>query len=174
MGTGLKFVPPSGAIIKKVGSTVGTYPVCEDMADVIPSGCDCVDTNEGGTVSCLVDLNGLDTIVIEVEMNVCAMPMEVKFVLTSMETNVVFSYSVYTGEEGSVPTGIFVGVPGVGDVQIYLIYDLEGNIEALSMLFGFDIGLTVFGYTSFCGDYYPDQCPVYVLTETINLGGACS
>jgi hypothetical protein len=121
-----------------------------------------------------VDLNGLDTIIMEVEMNVCAEPLEVKFVLTSMETNVVFSYSMFANEQGEVPTGLFVGVPGVGDVQIWLIYELAGNISSLDMLFGFDIGLTVFGYTSYCGDYYPSQCPIYFLNETVDFSGDCN
>ena len=87
LGSGISFKKPSGAKVAaltaqldgKVGST--SVPVCEDMSYLIPSECTCTDTSLGGTAMCSVDCNGLDTIEMEVDMNVCANPLEVRFVL---------------------------------------------------------------------------------------------
>lgn len=182
VGTGLKFKLPEGATPfapkseagPLSGATLGDAPVCEDMADFIPTGCNCTDTSDGGTAMCVVDMNGLDTIFFEVDMNVCAQPLEIAFYMYDYATGLTFSYSITTGDTGEVPTGISVGVPGVGDAMIYLTYELSGNLDALEMKFGFDLGLTVLGYTSYCSDYYPEQCPLIFLDETIDFGDACS
>lgn len=180
LGSGISYKKPSGAKVAtlpaaksegKVGST--SVPVCEDMADVIPSNCTCTDTSVGGTAVCSVNVNNLDTIELEVDMNVCATPLEVVFTLTDGDTGLVFTYAVDAGEQGEVATGILIGVPGVGDAEIYLTYELNGNLDALNMVFGFDLGITTFGYTTYCSSIYPSECPLIFLNETIDFGDSC-
>jgi hypothetical protein len=144
------------------------------MAPYIPSSnCTCEDTEAGGTAVCNVDLNGLDTVVMEVDMNVCADPLAIVFTLTDGDTGLVFTYSVSAGDVGEVPTGIIVGIPDVGDAEIYLTYELYGNIDELTMVFGFDLGITVLGITTYCSSVDPDQCPLTFLNETIAFSDSC-
>ena len=179
LGSGISFKKPSGAKVAaltaqldgKVGST--SVPVCEDMSYLIPSECTCTDTSLGGTAMCSVDCNGLDTIEMEVDMKVCANPLEVRFVLTDGDTGLVFSYAIYAGEEGKIPTGILLGIPDVGDAEIYLTYEMYGNLDALFMVFGFDLGVTLFDYTTYCSEIYPSESPLIFLNETISFGDSC-
>ena len=67
-----------------------------------------------------------------------------------------------------------IGVPGIGSVQIVMTYAVSGNIEALSVKIGFDMSMTVFGYTETCSQYYPTLCPVYVYEDTFNFGDNCA
>jgi len=179
LGSGITYKKSTGAKVAalpaKSENTVGStsVPVCEDMASSIPPNCTCTDTSLGGTAVCSVNVNNLDTIELEVDMNVCATPLEVVFTLTDGNTGVVFTYAVDEGQQGEVSTGIFIGVPGVGDAEIYLTYDLNGNLDALNMVFGFDLGITTFGYTTYCSQIEPNECPLIFLNETVDFGDSC-
>jgi hypothetical protein len=109
----------------------------------------------------------------EIDMNVCADPLEVVFTLVDGDTGLEFTYTVSAGEQGEIPTGIFVGVPDVGDAEIYLTYEMYGNIEELTMVFGFDLGVDVFGITTYCSTVDPTQCPLIFFNETIDFSDSC-
>jgi hypothetical protein len=127
-----------------------------------------VDNEGGAKIQCTVDMNGLDTVQLTMEMNLCAQPAEVSFDLVDAN-GIEFSESFASGDSGTAPTGIMVGVPAVGDAEVLLSYSIAGDLEALELQFGFDLGVTILGYQNLCSGYYPDKCPVIFLDTTLEL-----
>ncbi|GMI29265.1 hypothetical protein TeGR_g14179 [Tetraparma gracilis] len=163
----LDFLPP-GANSTGPVSVASGFELCADLADFTPDYCECVDNEGGAKIQCTVDMNGLDTVQLTMEMNLCAQPAEVSFDLVDAN-GIEFSESFASGDSGTAPTGIMVGVPAVGDAEVLLSYSIAGDLEALELQFGFDLGVTILGYQNLCSGYYPDKCPVIFLDTTLEL-----
>jgi len=151
--------------------------VCAAVMPYAPSFCSCQNNAGGGVVDCKyqVVIGGalIDTLYVEVGMEVCANPASIGVSITDGATGYTFSESLTSGDTGSLPTGIMIGVPGVGNVQLVLAYKISGNIDALTVDLGVDLSMVVFGFTETCSSYYPTECPVWFFQETINFGSYC-
>jgi len=153
---------------------VGTsLELCTSLSEFVPDFCQCVDNAAGAKITCTVDLQGYDTVQMTMDMDVCAEPASVSFDLIDAN-GIEFQESFASGDSGTAETGIMIGLPKFGDAEILLAYSLAGDIEALEMQFGFDLGVTVLGYQQTCGGYFPDKCPVMFLDTTLELEeGVC-
>ena len=158
---------PTGPIAVPSVSGSG-FGICDSLADFTPDFCQCVDNDGGAKFQCTVDMQGLDTVQLTMEMNLCEQPASISFDLVDAN-GIEFSESFASGDSGVAPTGIMVGVPAVGDAEVLLSYTISGDLEALQMTFGFDLGVTILGYQNLCSDYYPDKCPVTFLDTTLEL-----
>ena len=142
------------------------------MSEYIPEDCVCQDTDVGASTTCTIDAGGYDTINIEFDLNLCEEELSVDLKLQDDLTS--FEYMINEGDEGVIPTGLFLGLPGVGSADIYLTYMLSGNIDSLKMSFGFDLGVTIPIYgTTMCSDEYPDKCPLVFLDTEVDFGEVC-
>jgi hypothetical protein len=118
-------------------------------------------------------MQGYDTVQLTMEMDLCQQPAEISFDLVDAN-GIEFQETFASGDSGTAPTGIMVGVPGVGDAEVLLSYTINGDLENLEMTFGFDLGVTILGYQNLCSGYYPDKCPVVFLDTTLQLDpGGC-
>lgn len=152
--------------------------VCASVYPYTPTQyCSCADNTGGGVVECkypvVVGGQLIDTIYVEVVMEVCADPATLGITMMDGDTQYTFSVSITSGDTGSVPTGIMVGIPGVGDVEIVLMYVMSGNIDNLTVQLGFDLSMTVLGFTETCSGIYPEECPVWFYSQTMNFGNYC-
>lgn len=155
-----------------------TGDVCSSLAPYIPTEyCSCADNSGGAVVSCkynvVIDGTQIDIIYMTLSFEVCANPATIGVSMTDGDTGLTFSASLSAGESGSIPTGIMIGVPEFGEVQLLLTYKLNGNIDALTVDLGFDFEIVVFGFTEKCSTYFPSECPVWFFDETINFGNYC-
>jgi hypothetical protein len=155
-----------------------TGDVCSSLAPYVPTEyCSCADNSGGAVVSCkynvVIDGTLIDTISMAVTFEVCANPATIGISMTDGATGLTFSTSITSGETGSLPTGIMIGVPELGEVQIILDYKLNGNIDSLTVELGFDFEIVVFGFTEKCSTIYPNECPVEFFDETISFGNYC-
>lgn len=145
-------------------------------AEYIPSFCTCTDGNAKGTAvaECDVDCDGYDTITMEMDMDLCSADASVAFKLIDGDTGLEFDYTV-DGDSGigDIPTGIEIGVPDVGDVEIILAYDMKISAGAVEIKFGVDLEMTVMGFTEKCSDWYPDECPQWFLDVSMPLSTYC-
>lgn len=167
--------PAPGGIRPK--PKVGGGDVCSSVSSYVPSYCTCTDNSGGGVVYCpynvVIDGSTIDTISVSVTMEVCANPATIGISMTDGDTGLTFSTSLTSGETGSIPTGILIGVPGVGDVEIILMYKISGNIDSLTVDLGVDLEATVLGFSETCSAIYPSKCPVWFFEETIDFGSYC-
>jgi len=152
--------------------------VCAEVYPYVPTQyCACQDDAGGGQVQCKypVVIGGqlIDTIYVTVVMEVCADPATLAVTMVDADTGYQFSTSITSGESGSIPTGIMIGVPDVGSVQVVLMYKLIGNIDALTVDLGVDLSMTVLGYTETCSGLYPSECPVWFFSQSLNFGSFC-
>mmetsp|Transcript_15739 Transcript_15739/g.32329 ORF Transcript_15739/g.32329 Transcript_15739/m.32329 type:complete len:203 (+) Transcript_15739:22-630(+) len=155
--------------ISVLSSTTGSgFGICDSLAEFTPEYCQCVDNDGGATFKCVVDMQGYDTVQLTMEMDLCEQPASVSFDLVDAN-GIEFTESFASGDSGVAPTGIMVGVPAVGDAEVLLSYEISGDLEALQLTFGFDLGVTILGYQNLCSDYYPDKCPVTFLDTTLEL-----
>lgn len=115
----------------------------------------------------------IDTIYVQVVMEVCDNPATIAITMIDGATQYEFSVSLTSGDTGSIPTGIMIGVPGVGDVEVVLLYVLSGNIDNLTVKLGIDLNATVLGFTESCSSVYPEECPVWFYSQTMNFGSFC-
>jgi hypothetical protein len=142
------------------------------MSSYLPASCGCQNTSEGGTIKCSVQAGEIETINVQVDLNVCALPATVRFYMVD-EMGFEFEEEFSAGDTGYLPTGLILGVPEVGDAEIYLAYTLNGSIDNLAMKFGFDLGVTVFGFTTYCSSLYADKCPIWFMDQTLDFGNSC-
>ena len=77
------------------------------------------------------------------------------------------------GDDVELPTGIYLGIPDVGDVQIMLQIAMDGNIDELTMTFGFDLCIDILGWNECCSAYFPEECPLVFLDTTMSFGDYC-
>ena len=152
--------------------TSGTTLVCDILAPYVPTSCGCQNTDAGGTLNCSVDAGGIETITVQVDVNVCASPATLRFYMVD-EVGLEFEEVFEAGDTGEMPTGLLLGLPEVGDAEIYLAYTIDGSIDSLHLKFGFDLGATVFGFTTYCSSLYPSKCPIWVMDETLSFNDAC-
>merc|ERR1712167_114154 len=106
-------------------------------------------------------------------MSVCAEAAQVGFKLIDGDTGLTFSYTAEAGDNLELPTGIYLGIPDVGDVQIMLDVVMEGNIDELTMKFGFDLCMDVMGWDTCCSEVEPEACPLVFLDTTMAFGDYC-
>lgn len=152
--------------------------VCSAISGYYPSAyCKCADSSSGGTVSCSypVTISGsvIDTIDMSVGINVCKDPAELTFHIADEDTGITFDYEIDGDMAGTVPTGIMIGVPEIGNVEIVLTYDVSGSIDQLDVVLGLDLQATVVGLTTSCSSIYPSECPVIFFDETVAFGDFC-
>jgi hypothetical protein len=148
--------------------------VCASLAPSIPSDmCSCANNAGGAVVNCAANIGSEDVIYLNAQLEVCADPASVSITLKDSDTGYEFTTEITSGDTGSIPTGIMIGVPEVGEAEIVLMYKLLGNIDQLQLQLGFDLSVTVFGYTQTCSSYYPSKCPLWVFDETIPFGSYC-
>mmetsp|Transcript_143349 Transcript_143349/g.348122 ORF Transcript_143349/g.348122 Transcript_143349/m.348122 type:complete len:220 (+) Transcript_143349:55-714(+) len=179
IASSFQWVPPINGTQVKVGAA----GVCSQMAEFIPSECTCEDTAVGGTAHCQVDIgsNGtdddppvhIDTINMDLEMNVCAEPMNIKFVIgDELVDNDVFDYTIEAGEADEVGTGLIIPLE-IAYVELMLSYELGGTIDKLYMKFGFDLMASVYIADVYCSELY-DGCPLWFLDTEEDFGDQCS
>jgi len=152
--------------------------VCASVYPYTPTQyCSCTDNAGGGVVECkypvVVGGQLIDTIYVEVVMEVCADPASLAITMMDGDTQYKFNVSITSGDSGSIPTGIMIGIPDVGDVEIILMYVLSGNIDNLTVQLGVDLSATVLGFTETCSGIYPEECPVWFYSQTMNFGNYC-
>lgn len=147
--------------------------VCSSVSPYMPSLCSCVDNAGGANVDCVADIKGIDTIEMKISMQVCANPATIGITLIDGDTGLTFSASLTSGDTGSLPTGIMLGVPDVGEAEIVLVYTIMGNIDNLEVILGFDLQITTMGIVNTCSYWYPSECPLIFFDETINFGSYC-
>lgn len=172
IGKGLKAASHAGKTL-----TAQSGNVCSAVAPYMPSYCSCTNNAGGAVVNCpytvVVGGSPIDTITITMTLEVCANPATIGIKMVDQASGITFSESITTGESGSIPTGISVGVPMVGDVEILLAYTMSGNIDQLYVKLGVDLQAVIMGWTEKCSQVYPNDCPVYFYEETINFGNFC-
>lgn len=153
------------------------------MTEFIPSSCSCEDTSLGGTAHCVVDIatNGtdddppyvVDTITMDLEMNVCDEPMNVKFhIEDSVVSNDLFDLTIEAGESDEVGTGLIIPLE-IAAVELMLSYELGGTIDKLYMKFGFDLMATIYVASVYCSTLY-SGCPLWFLETEEDFGDECS
>lgn len=151
--------------------------VCPDLTPYLPTECTCAESTGGGVVTCTaspsIDGVTLDTFTMVLTFQVCADPATIGISLTDTDTGLTFSYSITAGETGSVPTGLYIGIPDLGNAQILLTYELTGNIEDLTINLGIDFEVCVLFVCTKCSTLFPSECPAIFLTETVQFSDDC-
>lgn len=180
--SGFKWIPPLNGTAAKVGAA----GVCEQMVEYIPDECTCEDTLLGGTAHCSVDIstNGtdddppwhVDTINMDLELNVCDEPMNLKFNIgDEIFGDDFWFYEVEAGDDGEVGTGILIPLE-IAYVELMLSYALGGSIDKLFFRFGFDLMAAV-GVWPLEADIYcssiTDACPLWFLECEEDFGDEC-
>ena len=150
---------------------------CDYIWDDLPDECDCDDRDYGGIVECDVDLMGLDTVGVKIDIEPCAEPM--KFEMDITESDLGIDYPIVNigpGTDEHVPIpGLSIDLPGVGDAGVDAIISLDGNIDELTLGFGVDACVdTPIGDA--CGADIPitgNPFPIMLLDATYDFGDLC-
>ena len=160
---------------------VGYYmggAVCPDIDPYLPSFCSCAESSTGGQITCsytpTVDGVALDTFTMVLDLAVCANPASMTITLKDKDTGLSFTYTINLEDSGSVPTGLEIGIPDIGNAEILLTYSLSGNLDSLTIELGIDFQVCVVGVCKTCSDYFPSECPVEFIKETIDFSNDCN
>ena len=65
-----------------------------------------------------------------------------------------------------------MGIPVVGDANVMIAADIEGNAGSLAVKIGLDACMTVFGYQK-CGSSLTSELPYYVLSDSFDFSNYC-
>lgn len=164
-------------IPKKLKTT--SSDICGDLSPFIPTEyCKCADNSGGAEVSCtynvVIDGAQIDVLYMYIYFEVCEDPAMLEVVMVDGDTGLKFDTGpIKSGMSGSLPTGIILGVPGVGNVQLLLSYKMLGNADSLTVDLGMDFEIVVFFISEKCSTFFPSDCPVWFFEETINFGDNC-
>lgn len=147
--------------------------VCSAVIPYTPPGiCSCSNNAGGANVQCAAAIGSEDTIYMISQLEVCSNPATVTITLQDGDSGYKFTESMSAGENGSIPTGIMIGVPEFGSAEIVLLYELSGNIDQLHLKLGFDLTATILFETYTCSGY-SSECPLWVFDEVIPFGDFC-
>jgi len=138
-----------------------------------PDMCSCSNNVGGANVQCAANIANEDTIYMISQLEVCADPATVSVTLQDGDTGLQFTTSMTSGESGSIPTGIMIGVPDFTSAEVVLMYQLSGNIDQLHLKLGFDLKATILFVDYTCSGYLPDKCPLWVFDEVIPFSNFC-
>ena len=105
---------------KMASPKVGAGDVCSAVTPYTPSFCTCTNSATGADVACTVPVKDIDTIQMTLGLNVCANPASISVSMTDEATGLEYDYTVAANTSGEAPTGIMIGVPGVGDAEVLL------------------------------------------------------
>ena len=111
-----------------------------------------------------VDFLDVDEIVFTANLSPCGDPASAQFEVAESDAGIDWSktYSAGDSEEFPIP-GLSVAIPVLGDADVELAVDIEGDASALSMNFGLDACITVLGYSK-CGSSLTSELPYYILS----------
>jgi hypothetical protein len=148
--------------------------VCDVISGDLPSECQCTEGDSGQfAVACTVDFLDVDTIDFTANFQPCAAEAEVDFEIVEEDAGIDYTKSYTAGEAAEYPIpGLTVGIPVIGDANVMIAADVEGNAGALAVKVGLDACITVLGYQK-CGSDLTSDLPYYVLSDSYDFSDYC-
>ena len=164
---------------KKIAASENGTTFCGVLEPDLPSFCGCVDAPYGGTLNCTVAITAggvtLDTVVVVLDLQPCALPMYFSFEVTEAAAGVDYKYEITAGEEEMVPVPyLSVAIPGLGEAGVFMIVDIDGNIDALTIDIGVDACVDTFGLLTCASTVDPVDFPIWLLEATYDFGDVCA
>jgi len=148
---------------------------CAYIADVLPSFCTCTDTSTlGASMSCMVDVLGIDTVGVKGDFEPCANPFYMSLDVTEETFGINFpiaDLSAGSDELVQIP-GLSFGLPGIGSADAYMAIKIDGTVADMSIAIGVDACMTLVGFKT-CGSDLTSSLPIYILKNTLHFQGLC-
>ena len=119
-------------------------------------------------IYCTIDLLDVDEINFTANFQPCADEAEADFEVVEEDAGINYQTSYRGGEAETFPVpGLTVGIPVVGDANVVIAADIEGNLSELQVHIGLDACMTVWCVVFF-------SCIVFFLLLLLSLSDSHS
>jgi len=159
--------------VRKVSGAGPLMGQCAEIADYLPSDCQCYEGSYGQfQVQCNMDFY-YDQINLVASFNPCATRAEAEFEIKEYDLGVDYSTSYEAGQSMSYPIpGLTASILAV-TAQVYLDVTIDGNAEDLAVSLAVDACATIPIYGSVCGADLTYSLPYVVMTGQYDFSGYC-
>ena len=159
-----------------VASTARATSLCSIVSGDLPSSCSCQDQQLGATLTCSVNMLGVETVGVQAVLAPCDSTAHMD--LDIYETDLGINYTiagVSAGEEKDIPIpGLDIDIPVIGNAGVNVAVEFGGNLSELEVKLGLDacIDLPVVG--EHCGSALTKELPIWILSGSYDFSSLCS
>jgi hypothetical protein len=121
---------------------------CDSIASILPQFCNVTfcDPAITTTVFCVVDLLQLDTFFVEMDLNLCATPVNINFTVIENSIGLYFNHDVKESISIPIPS-LVVDLPDVGKAGVFIVVSMGTGVDMVDLSVGVDACATILGYS---------------------------
>lgn len=156
-------------------NTSNSTSFCGLVAADLPARCNCTSLTLGGIISCKAVKLRSDAFDLEVDVDPCGVPAEVRLKVVEEEHGINYTVaSEGAGKTMKVPIpGASIDIPVAGNVGLDAAIQVQGNADMLQLKVGLDACTEILG-KSLCGSDLTRFLPFWVLKGNYSFGHFCN
>jgi hypothetical protein len=148
---------------------------CDRIRGDLSPSCVCRNANLGGTVDCIIAVQGGDDFGLRMNFKPCDKEGHADMVVTEKKIPIDYRLAgIAAGQEQDIPVpGLSLGIPGLADAGVDVSVLVAGNVDNMDLHVGVTSCARICGLFKVCGDKLTPFLPVTVLHGKYHFSDVC-